>query len=128
MSNMSPFGDMKTTREKLEDRKCEDNAVWRALADPLRREILDQLVSGPKTTGDLVATFSQLSRTAVMKHLDLLVAADLVLVRREGRLRWNSLNPVPIEQVCQRWVKAHVRPMASAITRLKRLVEADVHD
>lgn len=113
---MSLFGDMTSTADDL---------VWRALSDPLRREILDALVSGPRTTGDLVEQFRrQLCRTAVMKHLDVLVSASLVTVRREGRCRWNAINPVPIERVCQRWVNAHVRPLASAMNRLKDLVES----
>ncbi len=116
---MSLYSDMTT-------RSNDDDLVWRGLADPVRREILDALFDGPLRTGDLVSRFSELCRTAVMKHLDVLVAADLVLVRREGRFRWNSLNPVPIEQVCQRWVNAHVQPLASAMNRLKELVESDV--
>ncbi|MEM6274259.1 MAG: metalloregulator ArsR/SmtB family transcription factor [Myxococcota bacterium] len=97
--------------------------VWRALSDPTRREILDLLATGPKTTGELVETFNALCRTAVMKHLDVLTRADLVVVRREGRVRWNHLNPVPLQEVCERWVKKHVRHTASAMLRLKGLVE-----
>jgi DNA-binding transcriptional ArsR family regulator len=98
--------------------------VWQALADSTRRAILDSLADGPRTTGALVAEFDQLCRTAVMKHLDVLVAADLVLVRREGRVRWNYLNPVPIQRVCDRWVSRHVNHVASAMLRLKELAEA----
>ncbi|MEL7305521.1 MAG: metalloregulator ArsR/SmtB family transcription factor [Myxococcota bacterium] len=97
--------------------------VWRALADPTRREILDLLAMAPKTTGELVETFDALCRTAVMKHLDVLTRAELVVVRREGRVRWNHLNPVPIQEVCERWVQKHVRHTASAMLRLKGLVE-----
>lgn len=100
-----------------------DDLVWRALADPLRREILDLLSAAPMTTGDLVNHLPHLCRTAVMKHIDVLAAADLVIVRREGRFRWNSLNPVPIERVCQRWVNGHIRKLASSLNRLKDLVE-----
>lgn len=100
--------------------------VWRALGDALRRELLDALARGPKTTGELVERFDHLCRTAVMKHLDVLVAAKLVIVRREGRIRWNYLNPVPIERVCARWVDGHVRRMGSALNRLKDVVEADL--
>lgn len=100
--------------------------VWRALADPQRRRILDELAAGPLTTGDMVARFDDLCRTAVMKHLDILTDANLVLVRREGRYRYNYLNPVPIEQVCQRWVNQHVRSLASALNRLKEVTEAEL--
>ncbi|MFT7677896.1 MAG: hypothetical protein ACI8QC_001882 [Planctomycetota bacterium] len=55
--------------------------------------------------------------------LDVLVEAGLVLVRRAGRTRWNHLNPVPIQRVCDRWVSRHVRNLASSATRLKSRVE-----
>ncbi len=97
--------------------------VWRALADPVRRQILDFLAHAPHTTGEVVAQFPALSRTGVMKHLDVLVKAELVLVCWEGRHRWNYTNPVPIERVCQRWVNQHVRKLASAMNRLKEVVE-----
>ncbi len=100
-----------------------DDAVWRALADRNRREILDLLGGEPRTTGGLVDSFPHLSRTAVMKHLDVLERADLLIVRREGRVRWNQLNPIPIEQIHERWVAPHVRRMASALLRLKGQVE-----
>ena len=111
---MSRFSDMNT---------ADDTLVWRALADPIRRAMLDALVEGSLKTGDLVERFPELCRTGVMKHLDVLVAADLVTVRREGRVRWNTINPVPIERVCQRWVNAHVRPLALAMNRLKDVIE-----
>ena len=100
-----------------------DDAVWKALADPTRREILDLLATEPRTTGALVEGFPSLCRTAVMRHLEVLVQAGLVLVRREGRQRWNHLNPVPIQRVCERWVHRHVRGIASAMSRLKDHVE-----
>jgi DNA-binding transcriptional ArsR family regulator len=117
---MSLFGDMLSQR--LTD------TVWKALADPRRRAVLDLLSDGPRSTGEICDAFSRkkqsgLCRTAVMKHLDLLVAARLVIVRREGRVRWNHLNPVPIQEVCDRWVSRHVRDLASAMTRLRDHVE-----
>jgi Predicted transcriptional regulators len=81
----------------------EDIRVWRALADPTRRALLDRLRAGPCTTGALAAGFP-VTRFAVMKHLDVLVAAGLVLVERRGRERLNYLNPVPIRRVNQRWL------------------------
>jgi len=99
------------------------DGVWKALSDPTRRAMLDALAGGPRTTGDLVERFGHLSRTGVMKHLDVLVAAGLVLVRREGRLRWNHLNPIPIQRIYDRWVSKHVRGVASALSRLKDHVE-----
>ncbi|HBE69028.1 MAG TPA: transcriptional regulator [Planctomycetaceae bacterium] len=98
--------------------------IWKALADRSRRDILDMLAERPLSTGEIVARFdNSLSRTMVMKHLDVLVAAQLVIVRREGRSRWNYLNPAPIQDVCNRWISKHVRHVSSAMSRLKELVE-----
>ena len=70
--------------------------IWKALADETRRTILDFLRSGPKPTTAIVEQFPDLSRFAVMKHLDVLRQAALVVTREEGRQRINSLNAVPI--------------------------------
>lgn len=98
-------------------------AVWRALADPTRRRILDLLAEKPRTTGDLCVHFPGLSRFAVMKHLDLLEETGLVLVRREGRLRWNHFNAVPIQRIYERWIGPKLGGMAGALLRLERLAE-----
>ncbi len=105
-----------------------DDRIWRALGDPARRQMHDVLAMAPKTTGALVDAYEPLCRTAVMKHLDVLVAAGLVLVHRKGRVRWNHFNPVPVDRVCGRWLDAHRRRLSSALNRLKRVVEADVVD
>ena len=97
--------------------------VWKALADPTRRALLDALAKRAQTTGALVAQSPSLCRTAVMKHLDILEAAGLVIARREGRVRWNQLNPMPIQRIYDRWVARHLRSIASAISRLKDRVE-----
>ncbi|MFT5285981.1 MAG: DNA-binding transcriptional ArsR family regulator [Planctomycetota bacterium] len=112
--NASLSGDMTAT---------DANLVWKALADPTRRELLDVLAVKPRTTGELVEKFPDLCRTGVMKHLDLLVEAHLVLVRREGRVRWNQLNPMPIQLIYDRFVSKHVRGMAGAVSRLKSRAE-----
>jgi DNA-binding transcriptional ArsR family regulator len=82
--------------------------VWRALASPWRRRILDRLRAGPATTGELAAALPELSRFAVMQHLAVLVGAGLVLPERRGRDRVNHLNPVPLREWYERWVQ----PMA----------------
>ncbi len=114
---MSPYGDMLSGGNT-------DGLVWKALADDTRRQILDALADGgPLPTKDLVARFPELSRTAVMKHLDILVAANLVLIRREGRLRFNHLNPIPIQEIYDRWVHRFVRGHAARLTRLRAHVQ-----
>ncbi len=100
-----------------------DDLVWKALADPTRRAVLDVLAKSPHSTGALVECFPGLCRTAVMKHLDVLEAAGLLVVQREGRVRWNHLNPMPIQLLHDRWVSRHVSGMASALSRLKQHVE-----
>jgi DNA-binding transcriptional ArsR family regulator len=102
---------------------ADTDPVWRALADPTRRDVLDLLAERAHTTGEVVAAFPELSRTGVMKHLDVLVAAGLVVVRREGRVRWNHLNPMPIRRIHDRWVAKHVAGTAAALSRLKDHVE-----
>lgn len=97
--------------------------VWKALADPTRRAVLDLLVEGPLQTGHLVLQFPELCRTAVMKHLDVLQQANLLLVRREGRQRWNYLNAVPIQAIQERWISRHLQHKASAMHRLKNHIE-----
>jgi DNA-binding transcriptional ArsR family regulator len=75
----------------------EDGAglLWRALADPTRRRILDLLRQQPLITGEIAAQFP-ISRIAVMRHLDVLSQAGLVASRKRGRQRWHYLNTVPL--------------------------------
>lgn len=98
--------------------------VWRALANPVRRTILDLLKDGPITTGGLADAFPELTRFAVMQHLGVLEEADLVVPVREGRRRYNYLNPVPIQRVYDRWVSQYMQPWADALTSLKSELEA----
>lgn len=98
--------------------------VWRALANPVRRRILDLLMAGPLTTGALAESFPDLSRFAVMQHLKVLEEADLVLPRREGRERHNHLNPVPIQRIYDRWVHRFMQPWTEALVGLKRDLES----
>jgi DNA-binding transcriptional ArsR family regulator len=99
--------------------------VWRALASPLRREMLDLLRDGPMSTGDLAAHFPKHSRFAVMQHLRMLESADLVVPHREGRTRLNYLNPVPIQRIFHRWVSKYQEPWAESLVSLKATLEAD---
>ena len=77
--------------------------VWKAMADPSRRRILDLLQARPRTTGQLAGEF-RISRIAVMRHLAVLSDAGLVVSRKRGRERWHYLNAVPLERVYRRWV------------------------
>src|SRR6188474_2345829 len=93
--------------------------IWKALADETRRTILDFLRSGPKPTTAIVEQFPDLSRFAVMKHLDVLRQAALVVTREEGRQRINSLNAVPIRMIYERWVSNYEGIWANALLRVK---------
>jgi len=97
--------------------------VWKALADPRRRELLDCLKDNPLTTGDLCDAIPDLDRCTVMKHLEVLVRAGLVVVERRGRTRLNYLNPAPLHEIVERWVSGHTAQMAQAGRRLKALSE-----
>ncbi|PZG24004.1 hypothetical protein C1I98_35985 [Spongiactinospora gelatinilytica] len=85
----------------------DEEPIWRALADPTRRAILDVLRGGARSTGALAAVFPT-TRFAVMKHLGVLADAGLITIERRGRERLNHLNPVPLRMAYERWV----RPLA----------------
>jgi DNA-binding transcriptional ArsR family regulator len=97
--------------------------LWRALASPWRRRLLDLLRDGPATTGVLAGQIPELSRFAVMQHLGVLTDAGVVLVERRGRDRFNYLNPVPLREWYERWVQPMADADAAAMLRLKRTVE-----
>jgi len=79
--------------------------IWKALSDPTRRSILDLLKSAPRTTGEISHYFAKdLSRFAIMKHLGILEKAHLITTRKEGKSKWNYLNPEPIQKTYDEWV------------------------
>jgi DNA-binding transcriptional ArsR family regulator/uncharacterized protein YndB with AHSA1/START domain len=97
--------------------------LWRALASPWRRRLLDLLRDGPATTGALARQIPELSRFAVMQHLGVLADAGVVLVERRGRDRFNYLNPVPLREWYERWVQPLADIDAAALLALRRTVE-----
>jgi DNA-binding transcriptional ArsR family regulator len=99
------------------------DVIWKALADETRRSILDFLRHGPKTTTQIVERFPKLSRFGVMKHLQVLRDATLVLSREEGRTRVNSLNAVPIRLIYDRWVSKFSDHWATTLIGLKTALE-----
>jgi len=102
-----------------------DDLLFKALADRRRREILDLLKDAPRTTGDLCARFAgELDRCTVMQHLGVLERADLIIVRREGRQRWNHLNAAPFKDIYDRWISTYAAEAVNLLTRLKRDLEA----
>jgi DNA-binding transcriptional ArsR family regulator/uncharacterized protein YndB with AHSA1/START domain len=103
----------------------EDTApLWRALADPTRRRIMDLLRERPRVTGEIAAQFP-ISRIAVMRHLEVLSEAGLAVSRKRGRQRWHYLNTVPLQKLQRRWADPAAAGFASALLRLQDTVEAE---
>ena len=105
----------------------DDDLVFKALADPTRRLLLDALfVQDGRTLGDLEAVVSahtQMTRFGVSKHLRLLEPAGLVITRRRGREKLHYLNPVPIRLIHNRWIDKFTEAHTVALTDLKRQLE-----
>ena len=99
------------------------DAVFKALANPTRRSILDTLRDQPLTTGALAALYPELDRCTVMQHLKVLVDAELVIAERRGRERWNHLNPLPIHAIHERWIGPHAERAVAMLAKLKRDLE-----
>ncbi len=100
--------------------------VFRALGHATRREILDLLRGAPRTTGGVCAAFPRLDRCTVMQHLGVLERAGLVVVRTEGRQRWNVLNVMPIKEIHDRWIGRYAANAVTLLARLKRDLEEPV--
>ncbi|HXJ90372.1 MAG TPA: metalloregulator ArsR/SmtB family transcription factor [Candidatus Binatia bacterium] len=101
-----------------------DNAVFRALADASRRKLLDRLhQQNGQSLGQLCVGLN-MTRQAVAKHLAILKRANLVSWRREGREKLHFINPVPINQIAERWISKFEYPRLQALSGLKRNLEA----
>jgi DNA-binding transcriptional ArsR family regulator len=99
--------------------------VFKALADPTRRGLLDELF---ERDGQSLSELEQrlpMSRFGVMKHLKVLEEAGLVTSRKRGREKLHFLNPVPIQRVHERWVSKYAQPWASALSGLKDEIEEE---
>lgn len=101
------------------------DAVFKALADPTRREILDSLFERDGQTLTELEGALPMSRYGVMKHLRVLEEASLIATRRRGREKLHYLNPVPIRLVYERWVSKYSEGWASTLTDLKRNLEEE---
>lgn len=97
-----------------------EDAVFKALASPIRRALMDALKDRPQTTGALCVAFADLDRCTVMQHLKVLEEAGLVVPARKGRVRWNHLDVLPIKRIHDRWIgpmAAHAVGMLDALER-----------
>jgi DNA-binding transcriptional ArsR family regulator len=105
-------------------RMPDGDLVFKALADPTRRRLLDLLFARDgRTLSELEAEVTEMTRFGVMKHLRLLEEADLVITRRSGREKLHYLNPVPIQQIHDRWINKYTEHRAAALVDLKTQLE-----
>ena len=102
-----------------------EDKVFKALADPGRRLLLDQLHANNGQTLRQLCDHLDMSRQAVTKHLKLLEAAALVVPLRRGREKLHYLNPVPIQEIADRWMHKFERGRLGALAELKRKLEGE---
>jgi DNA-binding transcriptional ArsR family regulator len=103
--------------------RMDDDGVFRALADPTRRFLLDLLFERDGRTLSELDAELEMTRFGVMKHLRVLEEAGLVVTRRQGREKLHFLNPVPIRQVHDRWIDKYTERRVSALLDLKNQLE-----
>lgn len=98
--------------------------VFRALADPTRRSLLDALFEHDgQSVQALCDRFPEMTRFGVMKHLAVLEGANLVSTRRSGRTKQHFLNPVPIGEIADRWISKYAQPFTRAMVGLRNELE-----
>jgi len=102
-----------------------DEALFRALADGSRRQLLDRLhARNGQTLGELCRGL-KMTRQAVAKHLAILHKANLVSWKREGREKLHFINPVPLNEIAERWIRKFEQRRLSALSALKKHLEGD---
>jgi DNA-binding transcriptional ArsR family regulator len=101
------------------------DAVFRALADPSRRQLLDSLHANNGQTLNELCEQMDMTRQAVTKHLAILEGANLVATVRKGREKEHYLNPVPINDIAERWIGKFERGRLAALSDLKRKLERE---
>jgi DNA-binding transcriptional ArsR family regulator len=101
------------------------DAVFRALADPVRRQLLDRLRARNGQSLSELCEDHDMTRQAVTKHLAILETANLVVTQKRGREKFHFLNPVPIQEIADRWIGKYERSRLRALTNLKKHLEQD---
>jgi len=99
--------------------ESKEDAIFKALANGKRRQMLDAIKHAPLTTGALCEKFPEMDRCTVMQHLKVLEEADLIIPRREGRERWNHLNALPIQAIHDRWISQYAGHAMNVLSALK---------
>jgi DNA-binding transcriptional ArsR family regulator len=103
----------------------DDDLVFKALADPTRRHLLDRLFQRDGRTLTELESELEMTRFGVMKHLRVLEDARLVVTRRRGREKHHFLNAVPIRLIHDRWIDKYTEPRVSALAELKSTLEEE---
>src|ERR671926_1898140 len=104
----------------------DDDRVFKALADPTRRHLLDRLFERDGRTLTELESEVEMTRFGVMKHLRVLEDAGIVVSRRSGREKLHYLNPVPIRLIHDRWIGKYAKPVVEALGALKRKLENEM--
>src|SRR5512138_3536869 len=99
--------------------------LFKALADPGRRKLLDRLHANDGQTLGELCRYLAMTRQGVTQHLAVLEAANLVAVQWRGREKLHFLNPVPLQEIYDRWIRKFERPRLEALNDLKRRLEKD---
>jgi DNA-binding transcriptional ArsR family regulator len=106
----------------------DQDVVFRALAAPTRRKLLDELRRRDGQTLSALERKLPMSRFGVMKHLAVLEEANLVVTRKRGREKLHFLNPVPIRLIHDRWVSKYAAPLAATLSGIKQELEEEEHE
>ena len=99
--------------------------LFKALADPSRRKLLDLLHAHDGRTLSELCEHLDMTRQGVTQHLDLLEAANLVVTVRRGREKLHFLNPIPLQEMYERWIAKFEKPRLKALSNLKKQLEKD---
>ena len=99
------------------------DALFKALADPSRRKLLDLLQAHDGRSLNELCEHLDMTRQGVAQHLDILQAANLVVTQRRGREKLHFLNPVPLQEIYERWIAKFEKPRLKALAQLKQRLE-----
>lgn len=109
----------------MAERPDDTDLLFKALADPSRRKLLDLLHAHDGRTLNALCEHLDMTRQGVTQHLGVLEAANLVVTLRQGREKLHFLNPVPLQAIYERWIAKFEKPRLKALSKLKQRVEKD---
>ena len=107
----------------MTERRRDSDLLFKALADPSRRKLLDVLHAHDGRSLNDLCEHLDMTRQGVTQHLDVLEAANLVGTIRRGREKLHFLNPVPLQEIYERWIAKFEKPRLAALSDIKRQVE-----